>query len=375
MTFVHSLVFAVVLSGGLLSQIPSSGLRIWLRADAGVSHSAGRVDSWSDQSGAGHVFTGTTSTRPEFSQDGSDSLIRFQGNQVLSASLPFTLTTATIFARFRYRIASSNNDYLYAFGAPGARGRQFTLSRRNGSQAYHYDGSTVNLGGVIPAARWLVSRQVYGEGSPGSHVLRIDGAVQLNTSSDPYSVSFATARIGDWSSCCYRFWGDLGDLIVYDRHLSAAEIQQVESWLGARADRAYASPFGVGCASSAGVATLDAAPGSRPVLGGNFTTQTTGLAASAPAVQFFSFDDTRNGSVTLPLALDAIGMTGCVLLVSTEIVQPLVNGGGTASSSFAIPNSPALLRTGVYLQSLTFDPPANSFGLALSNGLALSLGL
>jgi hypothetical protein len=339
-----------------------------------VSQTAGFVDSWTDQSGAAHVFSAAGAVRPTLAGSGAASLLRFQGDQVLSASLPFSLTTATIFARFRHRITSSDNDYLYAFGSPGARGRQFTLSRRNGTQAYHYDGSSVNLGGSIPDGRWLISRQVYGEGGAGNHVLTIDGAVQLTSSSNPYSVDFASAKIGDWSSCCYRFWGDLGDLIVYDRHLSPAEIAQVEAWLGARADLAHSVTFGAGCATSVGTAALDTAPNSRPALGASFSTVSTGLASTAPAIQFFAFSDTRSGSVGLPLALDAIGMSGCSLLVSTEVVQPIPGSGGSRTSTFGIPNDVALMRASFYLQTLTIDAGANAFGFALSNGLAMSIG-
>jgi hypothetical protein len=40
--------------------IPASGLSLWLKADAGVTHTGGVVTAWADQSGANNNFSGST---------------------------------------------------------------------------------------------------------------------------------------------------------------------------------------------------------------------------------------------------------------------------------------------------------------------------
>src|SRR6187402_1175483 len=55
----------------------STGLRLWLRADAGVTSSAGAVSAWADQSGIGNTVTqSATSQRPAYYTTGGN-LINF----------------------------------------------------------------------------------------------------------------------------------------------------------------------------------------------------------------------------------------------------------------------------------------------------------
>jgi hypothetical protein len=374
-SFCSVLLASTALLGSAAAQIPASGLRLWLRADAGVSSTGGLVNGWTDQSGASLVFNGTTTLRPTQVQQGSTAFVRFQGGQQLSASLPFTLQSATIFAVLRYRITSSNNDYAYAFGAAGSSGSQMTLSRRNGTQAYHYDGSRVNLGGSIADERWLVTTQTYGDGGVGRHRLSIDGVSQLDTTATSYSANFATATLGNYTSGSFRFWGDLLELAVYDRVVSGAERTQIESYLAGRADLATVARIGTGCGGSAGVVGLGASGVSRPVLGSSFVAEATNVPVGAPAFAFFGFDDTSWSGIPLPFALDGIGATGCQLYVSIDITTPMAALGSSAFWSAPIPNDPALSRLGFHLQAAVIDLPATTLGLTFSNELSVSIGL
>lgn len=356
------------------AQVPSAGLRLWLRADQGVSSTTDLVDSWTDRSGAGHVFTASGTQRPTIVTGSGVSLVRFQGQQELRASLPFVLQSATIFALFRYRIPTSANDYLYAFGVDGRSGSQMTLSRRGGLRAYHYDGAVVNTGGTIPSGRWLVSTQVFGAGAAGSHTLSIDGTTVLTSTSAGYSADFTSARIGDWTGCCYRFWGDVAELIVYDRVLTATERAQVEAQLAAKAGRAFAIPIGASCAGTSGTPGLAVVAGSRPVSGQVFRTRTSPVPAGALVFVLVGFNDTNLGSTTLPTRLDAFRMPGCWLHLSAEVVVPVAAVGTAAAWNLTIPNDPALLRAAFHLQSIVRDPGANPLGLTSTNALTASVG-
>ena len=80
------------------------------------------------------------------------------------------------------------------------------------------------------------------------------------------------------------------------------------------------------------------------------------------------------GQSNLPLDLTYLGMPGCSLFTSGELVFPVVNSGGTASLTLAVPNSTQLVGCLFYNQALVLDPPANAFGAILSNAGEGKLG-
>ncbi len=150
------------------------------------------------------------------------------------------LQAATIFTLARYTVPSSDNDYLYTLGLPGASGSQMALPRTSGSEPYHYDGSIVNTNSsswsAIGANQWYVFSQVYGGTSANAQCLfRNTVPILTSTATNPYSANASTCVIGNYSSGSFHFVGDLVEFLVYDRALSDAERRQVEEYLRSRA--------------------------------------------------------------------------------------------------------------------------------------------
>jgi hypothetical protein len=82
----------------------------------------------------------------------------------------------------------------------------------------------------------------------------------------------------------------------------------------------------------------------------------------------------RNG-VPLPIDLTVVGMPGCSLLQSGEIVGfRLADGSGTAAFQLPIPPAPALLGFDVFTQSFVLDAGANPPGWLASAAIALTIG-
>lgn len=131
-------------------------------------------------------------------------------------------------------------------------------------------------------------------------------------------------------------------------------------------------PWGQGCAGTAGTPRLSAAPGSTPQVGSIFTVNVTNLPPGARTILHYGISNTSWGPVQLPVGLDFIGMTGCVMYSSGEFAFPLYNGAGTATWSFLVPNYPGV---SFYNQAVVFDPGANPFGLTLSNPAEGLIGL
>jgi hypothetical protein len=218
----------------------ASELQAWFKADAGVTLAAERLTEWEDQSGTGFLLT-PSGDAPLVTSDALNGLpaVSFDGSTQIQGQIrSMPLSSATIFAVFRYTIDASNNDYLYTLGEDAGAGSQFTLARRSNSRAYHYDGSAQNIGedGSLPASQWFVSSQVFGARGGVSHDLFLNGSSVLrSTASSPYSADVSTIVVGNWTSGTFRFVGDLVELLVYDRALSEWERTEVEEYLRKRA--------------------------------------------------------------------------------------------------------------------------------------------
>ncbi|MCU0780567.1 MAG: hypothetical protein MUF04_05620 [Akkermansiaceae bacterium] len=226
---------------GAVAQTPlQTGLHAWFKADAGVTVTGGSVTAWTDQTANGFILV-PPATGPVLTAASVNGLpaLTFDGTRQLGGSLGAgALGDATVFAIFRTTVADSDNDYLYTLGAPGTAGSQLTLSRRPGQKAYHYDGSAQFLSaeGLMPAAQWFVSSQVFGARSATSHDLFFNGAAVMRTDSvGNYNPQSGTFVIGNWTTGATRFVGDLVELLVYDRALTEAERRSVEEYLRNRA--------------------------------------------------------------------------------------------------------------------------------------------
>lgn len=213
---------------------------IWLKADAGVELRGTNVLTWTDQAG------GLRFVNPEGGRDGLPALvnsdlgmpaIQFRGDEWISGGIARQLTNATIFTLGRFNVASSSgSDYLYSLGAAGTSGSMMTLARRNGDNAYHYDGRTVNAPDTsLPAGVWQVFTQVYGEGDPASQQLFQNGTRILNTrAANPYRVDAARMFVGNYFEGNNFFIGDIIEWVVFDRVLPPAERAEVQLYLQKR---------------------------------------------------------------------------------------------------------------------------------------------
>ncbi len=73
-------------------------------------------------------------------------------------------------------------------------------------------------------------------------------------------------------------------------------------------------------------------------------------------------------------ALDGLGAPGCELLTSSEVAITPDSTGTFAHSYFLeIPNDPQLVGGQVFLQALTATPGVNALGIALSNGVRMTI--
>ncbi|MGE0145020.1 MAG: hypothetical protein AB7I19_17425 [Planctomycetota bacterium] len=114
--------------------------------------------------------------------------------------------------------------------------------------------------------------------------------------------------------------------------------------------------------------TLAAQSGSRPVLGGTFTMEAGNLPGST------ILGVMNIGAINPNLALDLVGMPGCVLLSDILVNLPVTLSLPTGTSSLSIPNIPTLAGGTLNAQVVAVSPGVNLAGLVVTNGLQMRLG-
>jgi hypothetical protein len=136
---------------------------------------------------------------------------------------------------------------------------------------------------------------------------------------------------------------------------------------------AVAAAYGSGCGSP----PLGFVPDTngRPLLGQ--TASATIVDAPTPvAAVAIGWSNQSFGPFALPVTLAGIGMPGCDLWQSADILglgtAPLTPS--TLAFSLAIPNQPTLLGFHLYMQAYAFAPGVNPLQIVISNGIDWVLG-
>lgn len=225
-----------------ITAMPTAGLHLWLRSDAGINpigappHAANQVSRWIDQSGAGRNASMATAARqPTFVPGALNGwpVLRFGGAQSMYLDFFASPTLFTVF------IVGKNSNPAESFSmilGPGGNAANNQLRWENGSSAL-FVGTGNNLPVITSSigntrvyhalsARYNGSSMtVYRDGNP--------------TSSHPFVTSgpWVLASVGSWYSS-YFLRGDLAEVIVYDRALTEAERLDVNQYLRSK----YALP-------------------------------------------------------------------------------------------------------------------------------------
>lgn len=145
-----------------------------------------------------------------------------------------------------------------------------------------------------------------------------------------------------------------------------------ETWIWQR-DVAFASTYGVGCGSPSLGLVPD--PAARPIIGQVGRATIVNAPTLAAGVSMGFQDDTFLGA-PLPVSLSVLGMTGCQLWHSADVLGlPVAPFSSTSLLfSYLIPSNPSLSGASVFLQAYVLAPGANPLQIVVSNGLEWRLG-
>ncbi|WP_437927783.1 LamG-like jellyroll fold domain-containing protein [Sorangium sp. So ce291] len=209
--------------------VPTSGLKLWLRTDAGVTASAGKVSSWQDQSGNGNTAAmSTAAAQPTLVSSALNGkpVVRFYGAQSLFLAQQLEPTHFTVFIVGKNNKASESYSMILG---PGNSSPNNQLRWENGTQALF-----VGIGNSMPVITSTIGNtRVY-------HALsaRYNGSTMsvYRDGSLASSHNFTTTgpwvllQIGAWFSH-YFMEGDLAEILVYESALSEGDRGAVNSYL------------------------------------------------------------------------------------------------------------------------------------------------
>lgn len=130
--------------------------------------------------------------------------------------------------------------------------------------------------------------------------------------------------------------------------------------------------FGPGCPGSLGVPRNTAT--ALPQIGATLVVECTHLPMSM-AFLSIGWSNTAWSVGPLPFDLTALGLPGCALRVSNDLLVYISGSAQTATWSLPIPSASALLGLSLHTQALSVDPGFNSFGAAMSDAATATIGL
>jgi len=237
-----------------VSPIPTTGLSLWLKADAGVTLSGSNVTAWADQSGNGNNATARTGNSTFVSSViNGKPILRFDGTANLITNdffahnydTPITIiavstaSASTVFsgnptARYIYGVTNNGGydagltyggygtetpNFSVGFGISYVSGQDIESSAMGENQVGL--SSSINSGTLISA---FLNGDAVGTADPADQ----SGG---NNSTGAFSIgSEVTLNEADNFFCTC----DIAEIIIYNRAITTPERQQVEAYLNAK---------------------------------------------------------------------------------------------------------------------------------------------
>ncbi len=223
----------------------AANLTLWLKADAGVNESGGTVTQWVDQSGTGNnAAQGTASEQPALVSSGINfnGALRFDGNDFLfNDSTDLTgLTGSSDWEIFSVALVDNTNgdvETMLSFGGGTDAGYSHDIKSANivgvrdcgGNNEDNFTGSVLNP--------HIYNLQHPDGGSMNALIHSVDFGTTTNSSDNNGSAvtNVTGSRLGIGARECSaydeRMNGDISEVIIYNRTLTVAERQQINSYL------------------------------------------------------------------------------------------------------------------------------------------------
>jgi len=216
-----------------LSPFSTSGLALWLKADAGVGLNGSTVAHWYDQSGHGNTASQATgSAQPTLVQNDINGYpaLHFDGaNNFLQTAAPVTTSTQySLFVVSTLGNSSSSPGPVYN-GDSSANGYGFLRPNTADYGALYGGQSYLTFGTLVTTG--AQTQELVRDGSGTTTFYHNSTQSGSTSSATPNTPTTATYIGGVNSNASNLFSGDIAEVLIYNRALSTSERQQVEQYL------------------------------------------------------------------------------------------------------------------------------------------------
>lgn len=226
-----------------LKSVPTQGLQQWLRSESAQSQFVGGVSIWPDESGSGHDATQTVPANQPFGvqADGNacKTAFEFFGNQFFNFNLPIDgWSQMTVFLVAKSAVDPLSGSYssdaaAILWNENASWGNTF-VTPYQADVSFRFGTTQVNNQPIytrpVPIGQdFTITRAVH-NGSTDS--LYVNGLLALSQGSKNSALNgmTGTGYIGRGINNTF-FNGEISEILVYNRVLSANEAASVESYL------------------------------------------------------------------------------------------------------------------------------------------------
>jgi hypothetical protein len=226
-----------------LKSVPTQGLQQWLRSESAPSQFAGTVSIWPDESGAGHDATQTVQANQPFGiqEDGNacKSAFNFGSNRFFNFNLPIDgWSQMTVFLVAKSAVdplsGSWPSEAAAIFWNENASWGNTYVTPYQADVSFRFGTTQVNNQPVytrpVPVGQdFTITRAVH-NGSTDS--LYVNGFLALSQGNKNSALNGTTGAgfIGQGVNNTF-FNGEISEILIYNRVLSANEVASVESYL------------------------------------------------------------------------------------------------------------------------------------------------
>ena len=210
---------------GAIPEAPvANGLLLWLMGDNGVAISGTRIPMWADMSGLNNNATqGTVNNQPSYVSSGLNGLpiVSFNEDSARYLKFPEQTTVRTVF----WVLDETRSFFGDCLLADSASTPQTPFNQYNGPDVFCNSpdaGMAVRLNGTALASYWTT-------------------LMPLNSWNMITACTSTNAKVNNlaWDRMAvngdnYTFDGNLAEILVYNRVLSAQEINTVETYLNSK---------------------------------------------------------------------------------------------------------------------------------------------
>ncbi|MBX3007828.1 MAG: leucine-rich repeat protein [Melioribacteraceae bacterium] len=221
----------------LSNPIPTSNLKLWLRADMAITSASSAVSAWGDVSGWNNdASQGTSGNQPTVAESAINAkpALAFNGS-TSKLTLPTSTSLGLQSTPYEMFIVAKSSSSDIQFLIAGGANEQFE---------YHLNG--------VVGARFIPVTSLYldkgtagdyidgnahvfsGRASSGGGTIRVDGVDGFSSTGNLLSSNSGNLLLGVRSDGSYYFNGSIAEVIIYSANLSSADRNTVEQYLANR---------------------------------------------------------------------------------------------------------------------------------------------